>query len=114
MKKILIKTLLMSMFLSFSVLPSFAKSVNPIHRNHRAISYLGDIIQGDYTISIFGDLATHIVSSASVYVTSTGYDVDVDFVQNGGVFENNGVITVNVKIFTVSGSLIRVSGKLTK
>lgn len=102
------------MFLSCSVLPSFAKTVNPVHSNQRAISYLGDIIQGDYTISIFGDLATHIVSSASVYITSTGQDIDVDFVQNGGVFQNNGVITVNVKIFTVSGGVIGVIGKLTK
>lgn len=114
MKKILTAALFLSMFLSFPTLPSFAKTVNPVHHNQRENSYLGYVIQGNYTISIYGDLSTHIVSGARVYVTSTGYDVDVDFIQNGGVFENNGVITANVKIYTVNGDLIRISSKLTK
>ena len=92
MKKILTVALLMSMFLSFSVLPSFAKTVNPVHSSQRANTYLGYIYQGNYTIYIYGDLATHIVSGATVYETASGLDVGVDFIQNGGVFDNAGVL----------------------
>lgn len=114
MKKFLTGALFVSMFLSFSTLPSFAKTINPVHANKRTNSYLGKIIQGKYTISIFGDLSTHRVSSANVYETLTGNDVPVDYIQNGGVYESNGVISVNIKINTVSGLLIRVIGDLTQ
>lgn len=114
MKKILICTLLMSMFLSFSILPSFAKTAYPVHSSQRANAYLGYIYQGNYTIYIYGDLATNRVSGATVYETASGLDVGVDFIQNGGVFDNSGVVTVNIKIFTLDGNLIRVNGKLTK
>lgn len=113
MRKILTGALFVSMFLSFPTSSSFAKTINPVHSNKQANSYLGYIVQGIYTISIFGDLATNIVSSANVYETTTGNDIAVDFIQNGGVFNNNGVINVNIKVYTISGRLIRVAGNLT-
>lgn len=103
----------MSMFLSFPTSSSFAKTIIPVHSNKQANSYLGYIVQGIYTISIFGDLATNKVSSVDVYETATGDGIAIDNVQNGGVFVNNGVIRVNIKIYTVSGRLIRVVGNLT-
>ncbi|MGY0039668.1 hypothetical protein [Pedobacter sp. NJ-S-72] len=102
------------MFLSFSILPSFAKTVTPVHSNQKANAYLGYLYQGQYTIYIYGDLQTGRVSSANIIVTATGQEIIVADIQNGGVSESGGVVRVNIKITTTDGTLIRVGGTLTK
>lgn len=100
--------------ISSVILPSFAKTLNPVHSNQKAAAYLGYLYQGKYTVYINGDLQTGRVVSASVYLTSTGQEIGVQGIQNGGVSESGGVVRVNIKITTTDGGLIRVSGVLTK